>query len=89
MTPDLIWTVVRFLVAVVMLVLAAQAAANQDPDSGGIVKSGLRCAGVALAMALLPMVVPRYRSLPALSWLLLLAAFFQLYAQRDGLLGQP
>ena len=89
MSTDRTWSVVRILLAVVMLILAAQAAANQDPALRGIVASGLRCVGVALVMAALPMVVPRYRSLQTFSWLLLLAAFFQLYAQRDGLIGEP
>jgi hypothetical protein len=35
------------------------------------------------------MILPSYRSLRMFSWLLLIAAFFQLYARKDGLLGVP
>ncbi|HKO49681.1 MAG TPA: hypothetical protein VJV79_18255 [Polyangiaceae bacterium] len=72
-----------------MLLLAAQAAANQDPEAKGVLVNAIPCVLIALAMAGPPMVLTRYRSLRMFSWLLLIAAFFQLYARWDGLLGAP
>jgi len=68
-----------------MLLLASQAAANRDPDAKGVLLNAIPCVGIALGMAVPPMIFPRYRSLRMFSWLLLIAAFFQLYARRDGL----
>ncbi len=87
--PGLAWPIVRLLLAVGMLLLAAQAAANQDPQARGIFWNVLGCVSIALAMAGAPMLLPSYRSLRMFSWLLLIAAFFQLYARKDGLLGVP
>jgi len=70
-----------------MLLLAAAAAANQDPDAKGFFLNAVPCVLIALGMAVPPMLLARYRSLRMFSWLLLIAAFFQLYARRDGLLG--
>jgi hypothetical protein len=81
------WPIVRLVLSAGMLLLAAQAAANQDPEAKGLLANALFCAVIALSMAGPPMVLPRFRSLRMFSWLLLIAAFFQLYARRDGLLG--
>jgi len=70
-----------------MLLLASQAAANQDPEAKGVLFNALPCIGIALGMAVPPMLLERYRSLRMFSWLLLIAAFFQLYIRRDGLFG--
>jgi hypothetical protein len=70
-----------------MLLLAAAAAANQDPDAKGLLLNAIPCVLIALAMAVPPMLLSRYRSLRMFSWLLLIAAFFQLYVRRDGLFG--
>jgi len=70
-----------------MLLLASQAAANLDPEGKGTLFNAVPCVGIALGMAVPPMLLPRYRSLRMFSWLLLIAAFFQLYARRDGLVG--
>lgn len=85
--PSVVWPIVRLLIAVGMLLLASQAAANQDPDARGVLFNALLCFGIALAMAVPPMILARYRSLRMFSWLLLIAAFFQLYVRRDGLFG--
>jgi len=85
--PSLTWPIVRLFIAAGMLLLASQAAANQDPEAKGVVFNALPCIGIALAMAIPPMLLPRYRSLHMFSWLLLIAAFFQLYARREGLFG--
>jgi hypothetical protein len=85
----MVWPVVRLLLSAGMLLLAAQAAANQDPEAKGLLANGVFCVTIALAMAGPPMVLPRFRSLRMFSWLLLIAAFFQLYARRDGLVGTP
>lgn len=69
-----------------MLLLTSQAAANQDPEAKGILVNALPCVAIALGMAVPPMLLPRFRSLRMFSWLLLIAAFFQLYARRDGLI---
>ena len=89
MAPSPIWPIVRLLISAGMLLLAAQAAANKDPDAKGVLFNAVPCFLIALAMAGAPMVLPRYRSLRMFSWLLLIAAFFQLYARREGLLGVP
>jgi hypothetical protein len=87
MPPSIVWPIVRLALSAGMLLLASQAAANQDPDAKGVLLNALRCLGIALAMAVPPMILPRYRSLRMFSWLLLIAAFFQLYVRRDGLFG--
>ena len=87
--PSPIWPIVRLFISAGMLLLAAQAAANQDPEAKGVLVNALPCVLIALGMAGPPMVLARYRSLRMFSWLLLIAAFFQLYARRDGLLGVP
>lgn len=87
--PSPVWPIVRLLLSAGMLALASQAAANQDPDAKGLLANAVPCVLIALAMAGPPMVLQRYRSLRMFSWLLLIAAFFQLYARRDGLLGVP
>ncbi|MEI9940942.1 MAG: hypothetical protein WDO69_27305 [Pseudomonadota bacterium] len=89
MAPSRVWPLVRLLLAAGMLLLAAQAAANQDPEAKGLLFNAVPCLLIALAMAGAPMLLPRYRSLRMFSWLLLIAAFFQLYARKDGLLGVP
>jgi hypothetical protein len=85
--PSVVWPIVRLSVSAGMLWLASQAAANQDPEAKGVLFNALPCVGIALGMAVPPMLLPRYRSLRMFSWLLLIAAFFQLYARRDGLFG--
>src|SRR3954467_14248191 len=85
--PSIAWPIARLLISAGMLLLAGQAAANQDPESKGLLANAIPCVLIALAMAGPPMVLSRYRSLRMFSWLLLIAAFFQLYARRDGLLG--
>jgi hypothetical protein len=87
MAPSPLWPIARLVLAGGMLLLAAEAARNQDPDAKGLLFNAVPCILIALAMAGAPMVLPRYRSLRMFSWLLLIAAFFQLYARRDGLLG--
>lgn len=89
MAPSPVWPIARLLISAGMLLLAAQAAANQDPEAKGLLFNAVPCFLIALAMACAPMALPRYRSLRMFSWLLLIAAFFQLYARRDGLLGVP
>lgn len=79
--------VVRLAVSAVMLLFASQAAANLDPEAKGVLANAVPCVLIALGMAVPPMLLPRYRSLRMFSWLLLIAAFFQLYARRDGLFG--
>jgi len=83
------WPIARLFISAGMLLLAAQAAANQDSEAKGLLVNAIPCVLIALAMAGPPMVLQRYRSLRMFSWLLLIAAFFQLYARRDGLLGAP
>jgi hypothetical protein len=68
-----------------MLLLASAAAENQDPEGKGLLLNAVPCVLIALGMAAPPMLLSRYRSLRMFSWLLLIAAFFQLYARRDGL----
>ena len=87
MPPSVVWPIVRLSISAGMLLLASQAAANQDPDAKGVLFNAVPCVGIALGMAVPPMLFPRYRSLRMFSWLLLIAAFFQLYARRDGLFG--
>jgi hypothetical protein len=87
MPPSTVWPIVRLSISAGMLLLASQAAANQDSDAKGLLFNALPCVGIALGMAVPPMIFQRYRSLRMFSWLLLIAAFFQLYARRDGLLG--
>jgi len=70
-----------------MLLFASQAAANLDPEAKGVLANAVPCVLIAFGMAVPPMLLPRYRSLRMFSWLLLIAAFFQLYARRDGLFG--
>ncbi|HEY0465327.1 MAG TPA: hypothetical protein VGC79_14030 [Polyangiaceae bacterium] len=82
-----LWPIVRLLLSLAMLLLSAQAAANQDPEAKDLLINTLPCLLIALGMAVPPMILTRYRSLRMFSWLLLIAAFFQLYARRDGLLG--
>jgi hypothetical protein len=89
MAPSMAWPIARLFLSAGMLLLAAQAAANQDPEAKGLLANAVFCVVIALAMAGPPMVLPRFRSLRMFSWLLLIAAFFQLYARRDGLLGAP
>ena len=85
MPPSVVWPLVRVSLSLGMLLLASQAAANRDPDAKGVLLNAIPCVGIALGMAVPPMIFPRYRSLRMFSWLLLIAAFFQLYARRDGL----
>ena len=85
--PSSAWPIARLVIAGGMLLLAAQAAANRDPEAKGMLLNAIPCVLIALAMAGAPLVLPRYRSLRMFSWLLLIAAFFQLYARKDGLLG--
>jgi hypothetical protein len=87
MPPSVAWPIARLWLSAGMLLLASQAAANQDPEGKGLLANALPCVLIALAMAGPPMVLPRYRSLRMFSWLLLIAAFFQLYARKDGLFG--
>jgi hypothetical protein len=87
MPPSVAWPIARLSISAGMLLLASQAAANQDPDAKGVLLNAVPCVGIALGMAVPPMLLPRYRSLRMFSWLLLIAAFFQLYARRDGLFG--
>ncbi len=87
MAPSPIWPIVRLLLSAGMLLLAGQAASNQDPEAKGFLLNAIPCLLIALAMAGVPMLLQRYRSLRMFSWLLLIAAFFQLYARRGGLLG--
>ena len=89
MPPGLAWPIVRLLLSAGMLMLAAQAAANKDPEAKGLLVNAVPCVLIALGMAVPPLLLTRYRSLRMFSWLLLIAAFFQLYARRDGLLGVP
>jgi|GEM_PF-1194163 len=85
--PSVTWPIARLLLSVGMLLLAGQAAANQDPEGKGLLVNVLPCVLIALAMAGPPLVLQRFRSLRMFSWLFLIAAFFQLYARKDGLLG--
>jgi len=85
--PSTLWPMVRLLLSTGMLLLAGQAAANQDAEGKGLLVNLLPCVLIALAMAVPPMVLQRFRSLRMFSWLFLIAAFFQLYARKDGLLG--
>jgi len=78
---------VRLCLSAGLLLLAAQAAANKDPDGQGIWVNAVPCVLIALGMAVPPLLLRRFRSLHMFSWLLLIAAFFQLYARRDGLYG--
>lgn len=87
--PNPIWAIARLVLALAMLLLSAQAAANQDPELKGLLVNSVPCLLIALGMAVPPMILARYRSLRMFSWLLLIAAFFQLYARRDGLIGAP
>ena len=87
--PGVAWLVARLLIAVCLLALAAQAETNRDQSARGFVHNALSVVSPALLLAGLPMLVPRYRSLRLFSWLLLLAAFFQFYARKDGLLDAP
>ena len=89
MPPSPVWPIVRLLLSAGMLLLAGQAAANRDPEAKGLLFNVGPCVMIALLMAGPPMVLQRYRSLRMFSWLLLIAAFFQLYARWDGLLGTP
>ena len=83
--PSVVWPIVRLCLSAGMLLLAAQAAANRDPDAKGLLINAVPCVLIALGMAVPPLLLPRYRSLRMFSWLLLIAAFFQLYVRRDGL----
>ncbi|HYP77213.1 MAG TPA: hypothetical protein VER12_14690 [Polyangiaceae bacterium] len=85
--PSMAWPIARLLISAVMLLLASQAAANRDPDAKGLLLNAVPCILIALGMAVPPLLLSRYRSLRMFSWLLLIAAFFQLYARRDGLFG--
>lgn len=87
--PSPLWPIARLFISAGMLLLAAQAAANQDPEAKGLLANAIPCVLIAVGMAGPPMVFQRYRSLRMFSWLLLIAAFFQLYARRDGLLDVP
>ena len=73
------WPIARLVLAVGMLIMTIQTTTTQDAERKGIVQNGLPCLLIALAMAGVPMVMARYRSLRMFSWLLLIAAFFQLW----------
>jgi hypothetical protein len=73
------WAIVRLVLAAGMLILTIQSTTTQDAERRGLVQNGLPCLLIALAMAGVPMVMARYRSLRMFSWLLLIAAFFQLW----------
>jgi len=85
--PGLAWPIARLVLSAAMLLLAAAAANNLDPEAKGLLRNAVPCVLIALGMAVPPMLLVRYRSLRMFSWLLLIASFFQLYARRDGLFG--
>ncbi|HET7541005.1 MAG TPA: hypothetical protein VFK05_14075 [Polyangiaceae bacterium] len=87
--PSVVWPIVRLCLSAGLLFLAAQAAANRDPEGKGELVNAIPCVLIALGMAVPPLILPRFRSLRMFSWLLLIAAFFQLYARRDGLVSTP
>jgi hypothetical protein len=62
-----------------MLFVTIQLTMAQDPEHKGPFQVTLGCLSIALSMAGVPMILPRYRSLRMFSWLLLIAAFFQLW----------
>ncbi|MEI9952919.1 MAG: hypothetical protein WDO74_29080 [Pseudomonadota bacterium] len=51
MAASPVWPIVRILLAAGMLLLAAQAAANQDPEAKGLLFNLVLCVLLALAMA--------------------------------------
>jgi len=85
--PNPVGSIVRLCLSAGMLTFATQAAANLDPEAKGMLANAVPCVLIAFAMAVPPMILPRFRSLRMFSWLLLIAAFFQLYARREGLFG--
>ena len=70
-----------------MLVLRGAASVNSGASAGGASSDIARALGVALIVAGLPLLVPRYRSLRAFSWLFFIATFLALYLAKDRLVG--
>jgi hypothetical protein len=70
-----------------MLVLLGAASVNSGATAGGAASDIARALGAALVVGGLPLVVPRYRSFRAFSWLFLIVTFLQLYLSKDRLIG--
>jgi hypothetical protein len=81
MSPGNAWPVARLVLSACLLILAAEARAAREPSAAGIAPSSLLASALPLVLACLPLIVPRYRSLRAFSWVLLVIAFIQLYAE--------
>ena len=87
MGPGLLWPCVRLAFGGVMLVLRGAASFNSGASASGVSSDVLRALGVALVVAGLPLLLPRYRSFRAFSWLFLIITFLQLYLSTDRLIG--
>ncbi|MET0792154.1 MAG: hypothetical protein ABW061_11590 [Polyangiaceae bacterium] len=87
MSPGLLWPCARLALACCMLVLRAAAAVNSGSTPSEAGADVTRALGTALIVAGLPLLLPRYRSLRAFSWVLLIVTFLELYLTRDRLIG--
>jgi uncharacterized membrane protein HdeD (DUF308 family) len=87
MSPGLHWPFARLALACAMLVLRGAASFNSGAPPVAALDDIARALGVALIVAGLPLLVPRFRSIRAFSWLLLIATFLELYLSKDRLIG--
>lgn len=83
----MLWPNIRLALGCGMLVLRGAASLNGGASTGGAGSDLVRALGVALIAAGLPLVLPRYRSLRAFSWLFFIVTFLQLYLAKDRLIG--
>jgi hypothetical protein len=70
-----------------MLLLRGAASVNNGAGASGAGSDVARALGAALIVSGVPLVVPRFRSLRAFSWLFMISTFLQLYLSKERLIG--
>ena len=83
LVPGLAWPLVRTGLGGGALVLRGLAAANAGATARGAISVVGVTALVVVAVAALPLLLPRYRSFRAFSWLFLIACLCALQLSRD------
>jgi len=87
MAPGLAWPLLRTAIALAMLALRGFGAVRIEGPSSAVFTDVASAAGIALVIAALPMILPRYRSFRVFSWLLLIVCACELQLSRDRWLG--
>jgi len=83
--PGLFWPCARALLACVMLVLRGLASANSGSTVSYALADVARATAIALCIAGLSLIVPRFRSFRAFTWPFMIVCFVDLYSSMNRL----